>query len=220
MAKRFVVVGLGIFGHGIAEALYSEGHDVVAVDVVEERVNRIARHVSRAAVGDARQLDVLDRLGAGDAEVAIVSTGADIGASILTVMALRDLKVPQIYVKVISFDHARILKKIGVTETVFPEHESSRNLAQRITHSESLLNYVQLGHNFSMQEMAVPNAWNGKTLRELQLRPKYNVAVVAVHDVLTDTMHPVPDPDAPLKDSDTLLIAGTNKNLERVAKID
>lgn len=220
MAKRFVVIGLGIFGQGIAEALYEEGHDVVAIDVVEEKVNRIARRVTRAAVGDARHMDVLDRVGARDSDVAVVSTGEDIGSSILTVMALRDLGVPQIYVKVISFDHARILKKIGVTETVFPEHESSRNLAQRLTHSESLLNYVTLGENFSMQEMAVPNRWKGKTLRTLQLRPKYNVSVIAVHDVLTDTMFPVPDPDSPLKDSDTLLITGTTENLERVAAID
>lgn len=220
MAKRFIVVGLGIFGQGIAEALYEEGHDVVAIDVIEERVNRVARHVTRAAVGDARQLDVLDRIGAGEADAAIVSTGDDIGSSILTVMTLRDLGVPQIYVKVISFDHARILKKIGVTETVFPEHESSRNLAQRLTHSESLLNYVMLGENFSMQEMAVPNAWKGKTLRNLQLRPKFNVSVIAVHDVLTDIMYPVPDPDSPLKDSDTLLITGTTDNLDRVAAIE
>lgn len=220
MAKRFVVIGLGIFGQGIAEALFEEGHDVVALDMVEERVNRIARRVTRAAVGDARQVDVLDRLGAGDADVAVVSTGDDIGSSILTVMALRDLGVPQIYVKVVSFDHSRILKKIGVTQTVFPEHESSKNLAQRLIHSESLLNYVTLGENFSIQEMAVPNAWKGKTLRNLQLRPKYNISVIAVHDVLTDTMYPVPDPDSPLKDSDTLLIAGMTDNLERVANID
>lgn len=220
MAKRFIVVGLGIFGQGIAEALYEEGHDVVAVDVIEERVNRVARRVTRAAVGDARQLDVLDRIGGGDADAAVVSTGDDIGSSILTVMTLRDLGVSQIYVKVISFDHARILKKIGVTETIFPEHESSRNLAQRLTHSESLLNYVTLGENFSMQEMAVPNAWKGKTLRNLQLRPKFNVSVIAVHDVLTDIMYPVPDPDSPLKDSDTLLITGTTDNLERVAAIE
>lgn len=219
MAKRFVVVGLGIFGDGIARALYDEGHDVIAVDLNEERVSDIARHVSRAAVGDARQTDVLEKIGAGDADAAVVSTGDDIGASILVVMALRDLGVPQVYVKVISSDHGRILKKIGVTEIVFPEHESSRNLAQRITHSESLLNYVKLGENFSMQEMAVPNRWRGKTLRELQLRPKYNVSVIAVHDVLTDTMYPVPDPDARLKDSDTLLVTGTTENLARIANI-
>lgn len=220
MAKRFVVVGLGIFGRGIAETLYTAGNDVIALDLQETRVEAVAQRVSRAAVGDGRNLDVLGRLGAEDADAAIVSTGDDLSASILSVMALRDLHVPEIYVKVISFDHARILHKIGVTEAVFPEHESSKNLARRIVHAESLLNYVALGKDFGVQEMAVPTAWRGKTLRELELRPRYNVSVIAVHDVLTDTMTPVPDPDAPLKDSDTLLIAATDANLQRVAEID
>lgn len=220
MAKRFVVVGLGVFGTGIAEALYAAGNDVIALDLTESRVERIAQRVSRAAVGDARNVEVLDRLGVGNADAAIVSTGDDLSASILAVMALRDLHVSDIYVKVISFDHARILNKIGVTEAVFPEHESSRNLARRIVHADSLLNYVELGRNFGVQEMAVPKAWRGKTLRQLELRPKYNVSVIAVHDVLTDTMTPVPDPDAPLKDSDTLLIAASDENLRYVAEID
>lgn len=220
MAKRYIVVGLGIFGEGIATALYKQGHDVVALDAEEDRVNRVAPQVSRAAVGDARQIEVLERLGAKDADVAIVSTGQDISASILATMALRDLGVPRIYVKVISFDHARILRKIGVTETVFPEHESAQNLAQRITHGESLLNYVRLADDFSMQEMAVPNKWLGQTLRDLELRPKHGVSVIAVRDVLTDKLNPVPDPDAPLKDSDTMLLAGSEDSLERIAEIE
>lgn len=220
MAKRFVVIGLGIFGEGIARSLYEQAEEVIALDISEERVNRVAQHVTRAAVGDGRQTEVLDRLGAGDADVAIVSTGDDISSSILTVMALRDLGVPRIYVKVVSFDHARVLRKIGVTETVFPEHESSVNLAQRISHGESLLNYVRLADNFSMQEMAVPNKWRGKTLRELELRPLYGVSVIAVRDVLTDKLNPVPDPDAPLKDSDTLLVAGAGENLDQLAEVE
>lgn len=220
MAKRFVVVGLGIFGEGIASELYEQGHEVIALDTDEDRVNRIARHVTRAAVGDARESEVLERVGARDADVAIVSTGVDIGASILATMALRDLGVPSIYVKVISFDHARIMKKMGVTETVFPEHESSVNLAQRITHGESLLNYVRLAEDFSIQEMAVPNEWEGKTLRDLEIRPRFGVSVIGVRDVLTNKLVPVPDPDAPLKGSDTLLIAGSEERLERVAEIE
>lgn len=220
MAKRFVVIGLGIFGEGMARELYAAGHDVIVLDTDEARVNRIAEHVSRAAVGDAREEAVLQRVGAGDADAAIITTGSDIGSSILIAMALRDLEVPEIYVKVVSFDHARILRKIGVTETVFPEHESSVNLAQRIMHGESLLNYVQLAEGFSMQEMAVPNKWIGRTLREIDLRAEYGAAVIAVRDALTGQLNPVPDPGAKLKDSDTLLVGGAREDLERIATID
>ncbi len=219
MAKRFIVIGLGIFGESIAKELYEEGHDVIVLDLDGAKVNRVAEHVSQAAVGDARHEDVLERAGAKDADVAIVTTGTDIGASILTVMALSDLGVPRIYAKVISFDHARILRKIGVTETVFPEHESSINLAQKITHADSLLNYVRLSGDFSVQEMAVPNTWVGRSLRELRMRAEHGVAVIAVRDALTGRMNPVPDPDAALMDSETLLVAGSEDALDRIAEI-
>lgn len=217
--KRFVIVGLGIFGSGAAETLFEQGHEVIAIDLEESKVNRIAAHVSRAVVGDGRQVEVLERLGAREADAAIVSTGDDMSASILVVMALRDLGVREIYVKVVSFDHGRIMRKIGVTETVFPERESSVNLATRIMQSDALINYVNLGSGLGLQEMAVPRKWEGKTLRELRLPTHYRVSVVAVHDVLTDTMVPVPDPDRPLQDSDTLILTGSKENLARVARI-
>lgn len=218
--RRFIIIGLGTFGSGVAETLYEQGSDVVAVDLKSENVDRIAPHVTRAAVGDARDAEVLSRVGAKDADAGVVSTGDDISASVLAAMALRDLKVGELYVKVISNDHARIMKKIGVTETIFPERESSINLAIRISHSNALLNYIRLGSGFSLQEMAVPNKWTGRSLRDLQLRSRHGISVIAVHDVITDQMIPVPDPDALLKDSDTLLVAGSDANLQRVAKID
>lgn len=219
MATRFVVIGLGNFGASVAEALYAAGHDVVALDTSEERVDRISRQVSRAAVGDGRQIETLQRIGAEEARGGIVSTGDDITASILSTLALRDLGVPDIYAKVISREHARIMEKIGVTETIFPERESGLRLATRLA-STRILNYVRLGAGFSIQEMAVPTEWIGHSLRELALPRRYRISVIAVHDVLTDAMIPVPDPDAPLKDSDTLLVAGSEDDLERVSGED
>ncbi len=213
--KRFVVVGLGNFGAAAADALYKNGHEVVVVDLSENAVDRIAPHVSRAAVGDARSIDVLERLGARGADAGIVSTGDDIAASILATMALRDLGVNDLYVKVISKDHARVMERIGVTETIFPERETALALATRVT-GKAILNYVQLGPEFSLQEMAVPDHWNGKRLRELDLRREHSVIVVGVHDVLLDQIK-LPDPDELLKESDTLLLAGTDENLKRLA---
>ena len=216
--KRFIVVGLGNFGASLAESLYEMGHEVVAVDTSEEAVDRISAHVTRAAVGDGRSASVLERLGAKGADAGVVSTGDDITASILATMSLRDLGVREIYAKVISRDHARVMERMGVTETIFPERDSAIRLATRIS-SRGLLNYVRLGTGFSLQEMAVPESWVGSTLRELHLPREYRVSVIAVHDVLRDEMHPVPDPDAPLKESDTLLVSGRDEDLARVAKV-
>jgi trk system potassium uptake protein TrkA len=181
-------------------------------------VDQRARLGARAAAGNGTDVRTLRRLGADDADAAVISTGDDITASALTALILRDLGVEEIYVKVISHDHARLIEKIGVTETIFPERESGIRLGKRIS-SRSLLNYIQLGADFSLQEMAVPAAWVGRSLRDLQLPRRHGISVVAVHDVLMDQIHPVPDPDAPLKESDTLLVAGTDENLRKAAEV-
>lgn len=216
--KRFIVVGLGNFGSAAAEALHKQGHDVAALDTSESAVDRIAPFVSRAAVGDGRDARVLERLGARDADAAIVSTGEDITASILATLALHDLGVDEVYVKVVSNDHARVMQKIGATETIFPERESGLRLGTRIS-SRSVLNYVRLANDFSIQEMAVPDRWIGRSLRQLQLPRKHRIAIVAIHDVLHDEIATVPDPDAPLKESDTLLVSGKDEDLARVARV-
>lgn len=216
--KRYIIIGLGNFGAGVAETLHRAGHDVAALDLNEHAVDRIAPLVGRAAVGDGKDARTLEQIGAADAQAAVVSTGDDITASVLTTLALRDLGLREIYVKVISRDHARVMEKIGVTETIFPERESALRLGHRIA-NQSLLNYVRLGADFSVQEMAVPDAWVGRSLRELELPRRFRISVIAVHDVLTDAMLPVPDPDAPLKESDTLLVAGTDQHLAEVTRV-
>lgn len=216
--QRFVIVGLGNFGSSVAEALYSHGHDVVAVDTDETAVDDIAPHCSRAAVGDGREIAVLEEVGALEADAAVVSTGDDITASILSTMALQDLGVERVYVKVISDNHARIMRQLGVTETVFPERVSGFNLASRIS-EKGVVNYVRMGRNLSVQELVVPEDWRGHTLRELAVRSEFGVSVVGIHDTATDEMIVPPDPDDTLARTDTLILAGTDDMLERVAEL-
>jgi trk system potassium uptake protein TrkA len=215
--KRFVIVGLGNFGSSVAEALYGEGHDVIALDTDERAVDRIAPHCSRAAVGDGRQVETLERVGAADADTAVISTGDDVTASLLATLALRDLGVPDIYVKVISHDHARIASRLDVTEAIFPERESAFNLASRIS-DRGVVNYVHLSGALSIQEMVVPDTWVGETLRDLQLRPEHDLSVVAIHDTTTDAITVPPDPDTPLQRTDTLIVAGSDEALDAVTE--
>jgi trk system potassium uptake protein TrkA len=216
--RRFIVIGLGNFGASVAEALHAAGHDVAAVDLDPDRVDQLARKVTRAAVGDATDASTLRKLGAEDAEGAVISTGGDITASALSALVMRDLGVDDLYVKVVSHEHARLIEKIGVTETIFPERESGIRLGKRISR-RMLLNLVELGHGFSVQEMAVPERWVGRSLRDLELPKRQNIFVIAIYDVLLDKTQPVPDPDTVLKDSDTLVIAGLDENLRTVTKL-
>lgn len=216
--KRFIIIGLGNFGASVAETLHSIGHDVATLDRDPERVDAMAQIATKAAVGDGTDVTTLRRIGAEDADAAVISTGDDITASAMTALMLRDLGMEELYVKVTSRDHARLIEKIGVTETIFPERESGARLGKRIS-SRLLLNYVPLGSGFSLQEMAVPEKWVGRSLRELQLPRRNGISVVAVHDMLADQIQPVPDPDAPLKESDTLIVAGTDESLAKAAKV-
>lgn len=216
--KRFVVVGLGNFGFTVAKSLSEYGHDVIAVDRDGELIDRLATFVAHAAVGDATDVETLRRIGASNADVAIVSTGDDIESSILATMSLHDLKVKDIFVKVVSSDHARVMHRIGVSDVVFPERDTALALSRRISGS-ALLNYVCLGTGFSIQEMGVPESWNGKSIRELELRQNYDITVVALHDVLTDKITATPDPDYRLKESDALLVAGEDAALQKAARV-
>ena len=216
--KRFVLIGLGNFGSAVAEGLAAQGHEVIAIDTNATLVDQFASHVARAAVGDGRNLQTLERAGAKGADAGVVATGDDITASILATLALRDIGVREIFVKVISRDHARVMEKIGVTETIFPERESAVRLAMRMA-SRGILNYVNLGGGLAVQEMAVPMGWSGKTLRDLQLPRNHRISVIALRDILLDEMTLVPDPDTVLKESDTLLVAGASDDLAKAAQL-
>jgi trk system potassium uptake protein TrkA len=216
--KRFIIVGLGNFGSILAQRLHQLGHDVVAIDPRAEVVDALGPKVSRAVVGDATNRLVLEEAGAAKADAALISTGENLAASVLSLLALRDLGIPEIFVKVRSADHARIAEALGATDSIFPERESALALASRLT-SGKLLQYVQLGEGLSLQEMAVPEDWYGKTLRALALPSRFRVQVVAVHDVLRDAMLPVPDPDRKLTQSDTLLVAGDPGALQKLAQL-
>ncbi|CAN5714023.1 TrkA family potassium uptake protein [soil metagenome] len=216
--KRFVVVGLGNFGMSVTEALHARGYEVIAVDIDEAAVDRAARHATRAVVGDGRETTTLQRLGAEDADAAVVSTGRSVTASILATMALRDLGVPEIYVDVISRNQARVLEKLGVTETIFPERESGLRLARRMA-SVRILNYIDVGAGFGVQEMTIPANWVGQCLRELDLPGKFGISAIAVHDVKRNVMTPTPGQDVELTADHTLLVAGSADDLARAADV-
>jgi trk system potassium uptake protein len=213
--QRFVVVGLGHFGGWAAQALYGQGHDVIAIERDPQLADRFQDKVTVAVVGDATDRSLLRQVGAADADAAIVSTGQDLATSILATLALRDLGVKDIYVKVGSPEAARALEALDVRETVFPEREMADRLAHRIT-SKSVLEYIPLAPGFSIQELAIPDGWLGKSLRELALPAAHGIQVVALHDVLAGTFEVVPDPDRRLRDSDVAIVAGKDESIRSV----
>jgi trk system potassium uptake protein len=216
LVRRFVVVGLGNFGSGLVEMLHARGHDVIAVDRDERKVERVREFASRAATMDGTEAVSLERLGASDADAGVVSVGTDLAGSVLAVLALQDLGVHEIYAKAVSTDHAKILDRLGVTEVIRPERETAFRLATRL--SMRLLNYTPVAPGYSMQEIPTPDSFIGHTLAELQLPQAFGIGIVAIHDVLTDAVFVVPPADYVLKDSDTLLVVGSDEALTQLAR--
>lgn len=215
--KRFLIVGLGLFGSEVARALYADGHEVIAVDTDPDLVDEIGAEVTHAAVADAHEIKNLESVGAKECDIGVISIGTDVGASVLIAMALRDLGIPEIYAKVTSHSHARILEKLGVTETIFPEKEAAQRLAARLSRP-GILSATPLAPGFSLREIAVPEAFRGKTLRELELPRTHGIQIVAVRDMLAGTLSHLPDPDGVLKDSDTLIVVGAEEALDALSK--
>jgi trk system potassium uptake protein TrkA len=212
--KRFVVVGLGAFGSWVSRALVKDGFDVIAIDRDAERVDRFAHEVTRAVVGDATDVLVLKKAKVADAAAAVVSTGDDLASTILSVLALRELGVERIVAKVTSPEAQRAVERFDV-EVVFPEQEGARRLAYRLA-SSTVLEYIPLGERHSIQEIAVPYEWIGKSLRELSLPSRESIQVVALFDVLSGRWDVVPSADRVVTDSDAAIVAGTTEALEQL----
>ena len=179
--KTFVVIGLGRFGSAVATELCSLGHEVLALDTDAEKIQKLADQVTHAVVGDARDADVLRALGVRNYDCAIVATGFDVGNSTLITLNLKEAGVRQVICKAQSHVHRKVLEKIGADRVVFPEHEMGLKLAQGLS-SVNVLNFIELSDDFGIVELTAPKSWQGRTLRELDVRVHYHVNVIAVRD--------------------------------------
>lgn len=213
--KRYVVIGLGRFGSWVARTLYEAGHDVIAFDRNPALVDAYTHLVTRCIAADAGDVEVLRRGGVEGVEAAVVSTGEDLAASILAILALRDLGVKTIYAKVTSARAAQALDRFEITEMIFPEKEAAERLARRLI-STTVLDYMPIGDGYSIQQTAVPDAWVGRSLRDLQLPKRFGVQVVGLHSMITAQWTVPPDADVPLTESDVALLAGSEETLGRL----
>jgi trk system potassium uptake protein TrkA len=215
--KRFVVIGLGGFGSWVARTLYQEGFDVIAIDRNETLVDRHTAEVTRCVEGDATNENLLREVGVEGADAAVVSTGEDLASAILSILALRETGVQNIYAKVPSVRAAEALERFDLVDMVFPEREAAERLVRRLT-SSTVLDYIPIGPDYAIEEIAIPDPWIGRTLFELALPKTHGIQVVALYDVLQGHWKVVPDPGEVLKESDVALVAGKTKVLEKLHK--
>ncbi|MGQ0733579.1 MAG: potassium channel family protein [Acidobacteriota bacterium] len=216
----FAIIGLGRFGSAIATTLAELGHDVIGIDSDEDRVRSIADVASLALQLDATDEKALRAAGIAEVEVAVVSIGEHLEASLLVVTLLRELGIRNIVAKAVTPLHGRILEKLGVTRVVFPERE----MAIRVAHSlvvPNVLDFIELSKEFSIVEVPAPRDFVGKSLREIGLRSRFGLTTIAIkHAAPHSAERPTniaPGPDDVVLEGDVLALLGSN---ERLARLD
>lgn len=221
MARRsFAVIGLGRFGAATAMTLAEFGQDVIGIDSSDDRVREMGEVLLQAVALDATDERSLRAAGIQNVDVAVISIGENIESSLLVVMLAKEMGIKTIIAKAVTPLHGRILEKLGVSRVIFPERE----MAQRLAHSlvvPNVLDYIELSRDFSIVELPAPLEFVGKTLRQLELRSRYGLTLIAVkrpsdRGVVTNI---APAADDPIQSGDVLALLGSNERLAQLERL-
>ena len=214
--KSYIVIGLGKFGSQAAKRLYALGCEVLVIDRNTELVQPISNQVTQAVVGDARDKEVLRALGAKDFECAIVAIGDDLADSVLATMNLKELGVPYIVCKASNETHRQVLLKLGADKVVIPEQEHADRLAKNLS-SPNVLDYIELSEEYGIIEFPAPKSWVGKSLKELNVRAKLGVNIIAVKKASKINVSPAAD--YRIEEVDIMVVLGDTAALTAVQKL-
>jgi len=213
--KRAVVIGIGIFGYHLVRTLFENGFEVVAIDKNKDIIQKIRDYCTKAVLADGTEQYIMNEIGIGEDDIAIISFGEDLAAATLITLHLKQMKVKNIIVKAPNEDHKMILEKVGATEVIIPEMDVAKKLAKSLI-SPNVMDYIPLSEDYMIFEMAPPNSFLGKTLAELQLRNKHNIEVIAVRDVISGKVHMVPQAGFVVKDGEVLVVIGKEGDILKI----
>jgi trk system potassium uptake protein TrkA len=216
--QSFAVIGLGRFGSAVARTLVEMGQDVIGIDASESNVQSMAEVLQAVVQLDATDERALRVAGIKDVDVAVISIGENIEASLLVVMLVRELGVKRIIAKAVTALHGRILQKIGVERVVFPEREMGARLAHSLV-VPNVIDYIELSKDFSIIDMPAPKEFVGKSLKELQLRNRFGLMLIAIKRRTNggeEVTNVAPAADDIIQAGDVLSMLGSNERLSRL----
>lgn len=214
--KSCVVIGLGRFGSEVARRLCEMGCEVLAIDTGSELVQGISNDVTHAVVADARDKGVLRALGVKDFDCGIVAIGDSLADSVLATMNLKELGVPKIVCKAYDETHRQVLKKLGADQVVIPEQENAARLAKSLA-SRNVLDYIELSEDYGIIEVPAPESWLNKSLKELNVRAKLGVNILAVRR--GGEIRVSPAADFAIMQDDVVVVLGDTDALNAVQKL-
>ncbi|WP_067724723.1 potassium channel family protein [Oceanobacillus damuensis] len=215
MKKQVVVIGLGRFGRSVCKQLYDLGHEVLAIDIKEERVNEVSNYSYYAVLANASDENALKNYGVKNFDYAIVAIGDNIESSILCTLILKDMGLKEVWVKARDPHHRKILEKVGADRIIQPEKEMGVRIANQLD-SGNLLDYIEISNEYSIVELVATEKNSGKSLVQLDVRAKFGCTILAIKRKGNVNISPMPD-DVILK-GDILVVMGQINDLKRFEK--
>lgn len=213
--KQFIVIGLGRFGNSLAKTVSQLGHDVLAIDKDEDRVQDVADHVTHAIQMDATDELSLKNIGIRNFDVAVVSI-SDVQENIMAALLVKEMGAKYTIATAHNEKHKRVLSKIGVDKVILAEQDMGIRVAHNLV-SSNILDYIELSSEYSIMEVEALNEWVGENLKDLALRKKYGINVVAIKN--SKNVNVSPSADDMIKGGDTIVALGSVDALRCFEKI-
>ncbi|WP_018921566.1 potassium channel family protein [Salsuginibacillus kocurii] len=212
MKKQFTIIGLGRFGVSVCNELHRLGHEVLAIDSNEDKVNEISEIVTHSAVANGTDEKALKNLGIRNFDHVIVAIGDNLQASILCTLLLKDLDIKNVWVKAQNYYHHKVLDKIGADHIIHPEHDMGARIARHLV-SDKVTDYIELSADYSIVEIKASAKLNAQTLAELDVRARFGVTILAIKRA--KEMNITPMPDDQIMTNDILIVVGRKQDLKR-----
>ncbi|MBL7068637.1 MAG: TrkA family potassium uptake protein [Candidatus Omnitrophica bacterium] len=226
--RQFVVIGLGRFGFSVAKTLSVKGHQVLGIDIDEDRVQDLSEIATQAVCADATDEKALKAIGMENIDVAVVGMGDNIEASILTTLVLKELGIKEIVAKAVSEDHRKVLQRVGATKVVAPEKDMGIRVANSLI-SPAVIEHIELSEDSSIVELIPPGEYINKSLRDIDIRKRYGLNIIAIKKKMKivskegevkeeHKINVAPEPGDMIRKEDILIVVGTNEHIEEFKK--
>ncbi|MBP5686361.1 MAG: TrkA family potassium uptake protein [Clostridia bacterium] len=214
--KSVLLIGLGRFGKHIAAKLNDLGHEVMAVDNDEDRVNDVMNFVTGAQIGDSTNELFLKTLGVDNYDVCIVTIGGDFQSSLETTCLLKELGAKKVVSRAECDGQAKLLLRNGADEIVYPEKQLASWVSIKYT-ADHILDYIELDSSCSIFEVSVPKEWIGKSIIQIDIRKKYDVNIIAIKE--NGKINAAVTPDTVLTEDKTLFVLGEYRAMQKFFNI-
>lgn len=214
--KSVLLIGVGRYGYHLAVSLSKMGHQIMAIDKNEERINKVIPYVTSAKIGDSTSTEVLSSIGVGNYDLCIVTISQSFQDSMETTSLLQEMGAKMIVSRAETEIHGKFLLRNGADHVVFPEKQLARWTAVRYT-SDNVLDFIEVDDSHGIFEVRIPENWLGKTIAKLDVRRNYDINILAVKE--GSKVSYTIDPNLELTAGQTLLVLGEYRALQKCFRL-